>query len=371
MINLDISTEIADQRAKFAPIRDVMNPEHPSARVSELETAASAPDLWDDVERAQRVTSELSHTQADLKRIQSIEERLDDLEVLVELANEGDDEDTAAEARAELAAITKVIADLEVQTLLDGEFDPRPAVITIRAGAGGVDAADFAEMLLRMYTRWAEQHGHKVTVLDTSYAEQAGVKSATFEVDAPYAFGTLSVEAGTHRLVRMSPFNSAGSRETSFAAVEVVPLIEQSDHIDIPDNDIRVDVFRSSGPGGQSVNTTDSAVRITHLPTGIVVSCQNEKSQIQNRAAAMRVLQSRLLLQRREEEEAKKKELAGNITASWGDQMRSYVLAPYKMVKDLRSGHESGNPDRVFDGDLDEFISSGIRWRKTTAADSE
>jgi peptide chain release factor 2 len=254
--------------------------------------------------------------------------------------------------------------DLEVQTLLNGEYDARAAVITIRAGAGGVDAADFAEMLLRMYLRWSEKHGYPVSVLDTSYAEEAGIKSATIEVDAPYAFGTLSVEAGTHRLVRMSPFNSAGKRQTSFAAVEVVPLLEETESIEIPENDMRVDVFRSSGPGGQSVNTTDSAVRITHIPTGIVVSCQNEKSQIQNRAAALRVLQSRLLLVQREEENAKKKELAGNITASWGDQMRSYVLAPYQMVKDLRTDYEVNNPSAVFDGDIDGFISAGIRWRK-------
>jgi peptide chain release factor 2 len=228
-----------------------------------------------------------------------------------------------------------------------------------------VDAADFAEMLLRMYLRWAEQHGYPVQVMDTSYAEEAGIKSATFEVDAPYAFGTLSVEAGTHRLVRMSPFNSAGKRQTSFAAVEVIPLMEEAQEVDIPETDIRVDVFRSSGPGGQSVNTTDSAVRITHLPTGIVVSMQNEKSQIQNRAAAMRVLQSRLLLLQREAEAAAKKELAGNITASWGDQMRSYVLAPYQMVKDLRTEYEVNNPQAVFDGDLDGFIAAGIRWRKS------
>ncbi|SJM57299.1 peptide chain release factor 2 [Gulosibacter sp. 10] len=365
MINLEISEDIAQLRSTFADIRQVLDPEALERSIGELEQRASAPDLWDDPERAQQVTSALSHAQADLKRIRSIEERLDDLEVLVELAKEADDEDTAAEARQELEAIAKVIGDMEVQTLLDGEFDPRPAVMTIRAGAGGVDAADFAEMLLRMYLRWAEHQGYKTTVLDTSYAEQAGIKSATIEIDEPYAFGTLSIEAGTHRLVRMSPFNSAGSRETSFAAVEVVPLIEQTDHIEIPENDIRVDVYRSSGPGGQSVNTTDSAVRITHLPTGTVVSCQNEKSQIQNRAAAMRVLQSRLLLLQREQDEAKKKELAGTITASWGDQMRSYVLAPYKMVKDLRSGFETGNPDKVFGGDLDEFISAGIRWRKT------
>ncbi len=210
-----------------------------------------------------------------------------------------------------------------MQTLLDGEYDDRPAVITIRAGAGGVDAADFAEMLMRMYLRWAEKHKYSATVMDTSYAEEAGIKSATFEIDAPYAFGTLSVEAGTHRLVRMSPFGAAGKRQTSFAAVEVIPLLEEAGVVEIPESDIRVDVFRSSGPGGQSVNTTDSAVRITHLPTGIVVSMQNEKSQIQNRAAAMRVLQSRLLILQKEQEAATKKELAGTITASWGDQMRS------------------------------------------------
>ena len=202
-----------------------------------------------------------------------------------------------------------------------------------------------------------------MTVLDTSYAEEAGIKSTTMQFDAPYAFGSLSVESGTHRLVRMSPFNSAGKRQTSFAAVEVIPLLPEASAVEIPESDIKVDVFRSSGPGGQSVNTTDSAVRITHLPTGIVVSMQNEKSQLQNRAAAMRVLQSRLLILQREAEAAKKKELAGNITASWGDQMRSYVLAPYQMVKDLRTEYEVNNPQSVFDGDLDEFIAAGIRWR--------
>jgi len=364
MMELDLSDQIRALRSTFADIKAVVGVERLTADIAALSDAAGAADLWDNTENAQQVTSRLSHAQAELARIVSVESRLDDLEVLVDLANEAGDAEVAAEATAELAAIQKVMDDLEIHTLLNGEYDARAAVITIRAGAGGVDAADFAEMLLRMYLRWSEKHNFSVRVLDTSYAEEAGIKSATIEIDAPYAFGTLSVEAGTHRLVRMSPFNSAGKRQTSFAAVEVVPLMEETESIDIPEGDMRVDVFRSSGPGGQSVNTTDSAVRITHIPTGIVVSCQNEKSQIQNRAAALRVLQSRLLLLQREEESAKKKELAGNITASWGDQMRSYVLAPYQMVKDLRTEYEVNNPSAVFEGDIDGFISAGIRWRK-------
>ena len=364
MDELDLSAQIAALRTTFDDIRAVVDVPRLEAQIAELSEKAGAPDLWDDTEKAQQVTSELSHRQSELAKITGISRRLDDLEVMVELANEEGDEDAAAEARSELASIQKVLGDLEVQTLLNGEWDDRPAVITIRAGAGGVDAADFAEMLQRMYLRWAEQHGHPTRVLDTSYAEEAGIKSTTIQVDAPYAFGTLSVEAGTHRLVRMSPFNSAGKRQTSFAAVEVIPLMEEKEAIDIPESDIRVDVFRSSGPGGQSVNTTDSAVRITHIPTGIVVSMQNEKSQIQNRAAAMRVLQSRLLVLQHEQEAATKKELAGIITASWGDQMRSYVLAPYQMVKDLRTEYEVNNPSNVFDGDLDGFINAGIKWRK-------
>ncbi len=364
MLELDMSADIQAVRSTFADIKAVVDVDALTADIARLSEQAGAPDLWDDVEKAQKVTSALSHRQAELKRISEIEQRLDDLDVLVELAIEMDDEDSAEEARHELAELEDVVGQLEVQTLLDGEYDDRSAVVTIRSGAGGDDATDFAEMLLRMYLRWAERHGYPVKVMDTSYAEGAGIKSATFEIDAPYAYGTLSVEAGTHRLARISPFGSADKRQTSFAAVEVIPVMEEAVEVDIPENDIRVDVFRSSGPGGQSVNTTDSAVRITHIPTGIVVSMQNEKSQIQNRAAAMRVLQTRLLLLKREEEAAKKKELAGVITASWGDQMRSYFLYGQQLVKDLRTGHEVGNPSVVFDGDLDGFIAAGIRWRK-------
>ncbi|WP_221585205.1 peptide chain release factor 2 [Microbacterium sp. G2-8] len=369
MLELDISADIQALRTTFDNIREVVDVDGLRAEVATLEERAADPDLWSDQENAQKVTSALSHRKAAIRKVERVEQRLDDLEVMVELANEMDDEEAAQEARTELASLEKSISDLEVQTLLDGEYDERSAVMTIRSGAGGDDATDFAEMLMRMYLRWAERHGYPVKVMDTSYAEGAGIKSATFEIDAPHAYGTLSVEAGTHRLARISPFGSADKRQTSFAAVEVIPVMEEAKEVDIPENDIRVDVFRSSGPGGQSVNTTDSAVRITHLPTGIVISMQNEKSQIQNRAAAMRVLQTRLLLLQKEQEAAKKKELAGTITASWGDQMRSYFLYGQQLVKDLRTGHEVGNPATVFDGDLDGFINAGIRWRKRPSDD--
>ena len=365
----DFPTEIAALRGTLDQILAVSQPEELEKRIAELSEQAAAPDLWDDPEAAQAVTSQLSHAQAERDKLNEIEARVDDLGALVELAQEEADDDTLAEAESERVSLREAMSDLEVRTLLSGEFDPREAVVTIRSGAGGVDAADFAEMLMRMYLRWAERKGYPTKVMDTSYAEEAGLKSATFEVNAPYAFGTLSVEAGTHRLVRISPFDNQGRRQTSFAAVEVIPLIEQDDSIDIPESEIKVDVFRSSGPGGQSVNTTDSAVRMTHIPTGIVVSMQNEKSQIQNRAAALRVLQSRLLLVRKAEEDAKKKELAGDIKASWGDQMRSYVLQPYQMVKDLRTEHESGNTAAVFDGEIDDFINAGIRWRRQGGAE--
>jgi peptide chain release factor 2 len=280
-----------------------------------------------------------------------------------EMAQDEADEGTLAETERELTSIRASIEELEVRTLLSGEYDAREALVTIRSEAGGVDAADWAEMLMRMYLRWAERHKYPTEVYDVSYAEEAGIKSATFAVKHPYAYGTLSVEQGTHRLVRISPFDNQGRRQTSFAGVEVLPVVEQTDHVDIPENEIRVDVFRSSGPGGQSVNTTDSAVRMTHLPTGIVVSCQNEKSQIQNRAAALRVLQARLLVVRQAEQRAEMDALKGG-EGSWGNQMRSYVLHPYQMVKDLRTEQETGNTVAVLDGDIDSFIESGIRWRR-------
>lgn len=368
---IDYQQEFDKLRRTFDQIEAVSDVPALKASIADLTEKSAAPDLWDDPDAAQAVTSKLSHAQSKLERIEKMGERVEDAETLYEMAVEESTSDVAsgqelyAELDSEITKISADLSDLEIKTLLSGEYDERDAVVTIRSGAGGVDAADFAQMLQRMYLRWAERHGYKTKVMDTSYAEEAGIKSTTFEVSAPYAYGTLSVEAGTHRLVRISPFDNQGRRQTSFAAVEVIPLIETTDSIEIPDTELKIDVFRSSGPGGQSVNTTDSAVRMTHIPTGITVSMQDEKSQIQNRAAALRVLQSKLLQKRHEEEQAKKRELAGDVKASWGDQMRSYVLHPYQMVKDLRTGHEVGNTDAVFDGDLDGFIDAGIRWRQS------
>jgi peptide chain release factor 2 len=334
-----------------------------------LEEQASAPDLWDDPAKAQQVTSRLSYVQGEINRVEKLRSRLDDARVLLELAEAEGDAASVDEVGTEIGSLRKQIDELEVRTLLSGEYDSREALVSVRSGAGGVDAADFAEMLLRMYLRWAERHGYATEVYDTSYAEEAGIKSATFAVKAPYAFGTLSVEAGTHRLVRISPFDNQGRRQTSFAAIEVVPVVEQTDEIEINDDDLRVDVYRSSGPGGQGVNTTDSAVRLTHLPTGIVVSCQNERSQLQNKATAMGVLKAKLLALKQAEEQAKIDQIRGDVAGSWGDQMRSYVLHPYQMVKDLRTEYETGNPSGVFDGDIDQFIEAGIRWRRQRAAE--
>ncbi|MCC5579815.1 MULTISPECIES: peptide chain release factor 2 [Microtetraspora] len=364
MAVIDPAEEINELTGTLKGIQDVLDLDALLKQIAELEEQAAAPDLWNDVEQAQRVTSKLSHLQGEVNRVQGLARRLDDLPVLFELAAEEGDEDALAEAEKELASLKSDVGALEVRTLLSGEYDSREALITINSQAGGVDAADWAQMLLRMYLRWAERKGYSTEVYDTSYAEEAGIKSATFTVKAPYAYGTLRGEHGTHRLVRISPFDNQGRRQTSFAGVDIVPVVEQTDHIDINEDDLRVDVYRSSGPGGQGVNTTDSAVRITHIPTGIVVSCQNERSQLQNRASAMAVLSAKLLERKRQEEAAAMNELRGESTTSWGTQIRNYVLHPYQIVKDLRTGVEAGNPSAVLDGDLDEFIEGEIRWMR-------
>jgi len=303
--------EVNALRVTLSAIEQVLNLPKLEADFKTLEAEASEPNLWDDPEKAQVVTSKLSRVQATLNKSNTIRRRLEDIPLLLELAQGEKDASAIAEAGNELDDVTRAIRELEVQTLLSGEYDDRDCLITIRSEAGGVEAADWAQMLMRMYLRYCERHNFKVDVLETSYAEEAGIKSTTFRV-------------------------------------------------------LRVDVYRSSGPGGQGVNTTDSAVRITHLPTGIVVSCQNERSQIQNKATAMAVLQSKLLERRRQEERARLDALKGDNSGSWGNQMRSYVLAPYQMVKDLRTDFEVGNPSAVLDGEIDGFIEAGIKWRKST-----
>jgi peptide chain release factor 2 len=327
-----------------------------------LREQAADPDLWTDQEHAQKVHRRLSYLDAELNRLSGLRQRLDDTQTLFELAEGEDDQPTREEAAGELAALRSEIDQLEVRTLLAGEYDAREALISINAQAGGADAADFSENLMRMYLRWAERHKYATEVYDISYAEEAGIKSTTFAVKAPYAYGTLRGEHGTHRMVRISKYDNQGRRQTSFAGVDVMPVVEQADHIEIGEDEIRVDVYRSSGPGGQGVNTTDSAVRITHLPTGIVVSCQNERSQIQNRASAMAGLQSKLLERRRQEDAEQMAALRGDGGRAWGTQIRNYVLYPYQNVKDVRTGKETGNAVAVLDGEIDEFIDAEIRW---------
>ena len=370
MAATDPADEISELSSKLDTIEAVVDPEAMHTEALDLREQAADPSLWEDQARAQQVTRRLSYLEGELNRMESLRQRLADVSVLLELASDEHDQDTHDEAITELAAARKEIDLLEIRTLLNGEYDSREAVITINSQAGGADAEDFAGNLQRMYLRWAERHKYPAEVYDVSYGE-AGIKSTTFAVKAPYAYGTLRGEQGTHRMVRISKYDNQGRRQTSFAGVDVVPVVEQTDHVDINDDEIRVDVFRSSGPGGQGVNTTDSAVRITHLPTGIVVSCQNERSQIQNKASAMAVLQSKLLERRREEEAQELNALRGDGGRAWGSQIRNYVLYPYQMVKDQRTGYETSQAESVLDGEIDDFIEAEIRWLRRGEKESD
>jgi peptide chain release factor 2 len=362
--------EISELSSKLDTIEAVVDPEAMRTEVTDLREQAADPSLWEDQARAQEVTRRLSYLESELNRMESLRQGLADVSVLFELADDEHDQATRDEAAAELATLRKDVDILEVRTLLHGEYDAREALITINSQAGGADAEDFAGNLQRMYLRWAERHKYPAEVYDVSYGE-AGIKSTTFAVKAPYAYGTLRGEQGTHRMVRISKYDNQGRRQTSFAGVDVVPVVAQTDHVDIPDDEIRVDVFRSSGPGGQGVNTTDSAVRITHLPTGIVVSCQNERSQIQNKASAMAVLQAKLLERRREQEAQELNALKGDGGRAWGSQIRNYVLYPYQMVKDARTGYETSQAEAVLDGEIDDFIDAEIRWMRRSENESD
>ncbi len=356
---------MSELRSTLASVEAVLDPEGMREEADGLRERSADPSLWEDQEQAQQVTRRLSYLDGELARLEALHQRLDDTAVMFELAADEHDQTARDEAEQDLAKLRKEIDQLEIRTLLNGEYDSREALISINAGAGGADAADWTEGLQRIYLRWAERHGYPTEVYDTSYAEEAGIKSTTFAIKSPYAYGTLRGEHGTHRMVRISKYDNQGRRQTSFAMVDVLPVVQQVDHIEIPEDEMRIDVFRSSGPGGQGVNTTDSAVRITHLPTGIVVSCQNERSQIQNRASALAVLQAKLLERKREEQAAKLNELRGDGGRSWGTQIRNYVLHPYQNIKDVRTGYETGNTGAVMDGEIDDFIEAEIRWLRT------
>ena len=364
------SDELKRLDATLRSVEEFVDLPTKKAELEKLREEASVPDLWNDPEAAKAVTSRLSGVESEIERVESLRRRLDDAYVLLDLAGSEDDADARAEVDTEIAALDKAIGDLEVRTLMSDEYDAREALVVISAGAGGVDAADWARMLLEMYQRWSQRHGHPFEVYDTSWAEEAGIKSATFTVKAPYAYGTLRGEHGVHRLVRISPFDNQSRRQKSFAGVEVSPVVEATDAVEVDETDLRIDIFRSSGPGGQGVNTTDSAVRLTHLPTGIVVTCQNERSQLQNKASALAVLQAKLLERRRQEEEAKMNEIkGGRQDVNFGSAFRHYVLHPYQLVKDDRTHVETGNINAVLDGEIDAFIEAGVRWRNAPRDD--
>ena len=345
------------------------------ARRSELEAEAARPGLWDDPDRARAVTKELGRVSSDLDQLAGLRSSLDDALTLLELTEESaaagaPDLSLEVELVETVDALGTRLAALELQSLFSGEYDELDAVVEVHAGAGGTDAQDWTEMMLRMYQRWAERRGFSVEVDEATEGQEAGLLSATFIVHGRFAYGLLATERGVHRLVRMSPFDSQHRRQTSFASMDVTPFLEDvSAEIDIDEKDLRIDTYRSSGAGGQHVNKTDSAVRLTHLPTGLVVSCQNERSQHQNKAKAMQILGAKLAERAHAERRAELDALSGErVDNAWGNQIRSYVLAPYQLVKDLRSGYETGNVDAVLDGDLDAFMEAELRRQREAGA---
>ena len=366
----DLQAALADLDRTLTSIETVLDPAAKKAAIADLAEQAAAPDLWDDQDRAQQVTSRLSRLQSEVDRLTSLRGRVDDLAIMIEMAEEEADAAAMEDAQRELKGLGADIEALEIRTLLSGEYDQRDALVTIRSEAGGVDAADFAAMLLRMYLRWSERHGYATEVYDISYAEEAGLKSATFAIKEPFAYGLLSVEQGTHRLVRISPFDNQGRRQTSFAGVDVLPVTEDTDHIDVPEGDIRVDVFRSSGPGGQSVNTTDSAVRLTHLPTGLVVHCQDEKSQIKNRAKALRILRARLFemeeAKLQAERSAERKSQVG--TGERSERIRTYNF-PQNRLTDHRIDLTLYKLDLIMEGDIAELVDALVLDARQRALD--
>jgi peptide chain release factor 2 len=360
---VDIPVMLATTTDRLREAERFLGLDRLQVRRAELEASASTPDLWDDADHAREVTTELGRVTEDIDMLAGLAERLSDAETLFELNQEEGDESLRPEIEEVLADLDRRLSVLELRALFAGDYDDGDAVAEIHAGAGGTDAQDWAEMMLRMYTRWAERRGFDIEVEEATPGQEAGLLSATFIVKGRYAFGMLAAERGVHRLVRISPFDAQHRRQTSFASLDVVPFLEDvSGEVEIDEKDLRIDTYRSSGAGGQHVNKTDSAVRLTHLPTGIVVTCQNQRSQTQNKAKAMQVLGAKLAERQRAEHQATLDSLAGDRTDNaWGNQIRSYVMAPYQLVKDLRSNQETGNVEAVLDGDLDAFMEAELR----------
>ena len=367
----DLTEELGALRRRLSEAETYLDVEGSRKRLAELEVELARPDLWEDTEVGQRVTREYGHVKADVDEIDGLAGRLSDAETLYELAVEEADEATGEEVAGAVAALERELDGLELRSLFTGEHDERDAVCEIHAGEGGTDAQDWAEMLLRMYQRWSERRGFDFELDEVTAGQEAGILSATFIMRGRYAYGLLSAERGVHRLYRISPFDSQARRQTSYAAVEVAPFLEDvSDEVDIDEKDLRIDTYRSSGAGGQHVNVTDSAVRITHLPSGIVVSVQNERSQHQNKAKAMQILGAKLAERQREERRAELAALSGpqGQVSRAGSFIRGYVLAPYQKVKDERTGDETGNVEAVLDGDIDRFMEAWLRWRRAIGA---
>jgi peptide chain release factor 2 len=363
----DLKAELAALRGRLVEAQGYLRLDHLRERRAELEKEVSAPDLWDDPDAARRVTSEFGSVGDDIELLEDLEGRLSDGEVLQQLMVEEGDDSVAGELTAVVDDLTRRFDELELRSLFTGEYDENDAIAELHSGAGGTDAQDWCEMLLRMYQRWAERRGFDVEIEETTAGQEAGLLSATFIVKGRFAYGLLSAERGVHRLVRMSPFDSQHRRQTSFASVDVTPFLEDlSDEVTIDDKELRIDTYRSSGAGGQHVNKTDSAVRLTHLPTGLVVSVQNERSQHQNKAKAMQILGAKLAERQRAERRSELDSLSGpQSEVAWGSQIRSYVMAPYQLVKDLRTQAETGNVDAVLDGDIDSFIEAELRRQRT------
>jgi peptide chain release factor 2 len=366
----DFTDDLKELRARLDEAHHYLRIDDTRRRFGELEAEVQKPDLWDDQERARQINASYARARDDLEVYDRLASQVEDAEVLHDLAREEGDESQEPEIDAAVRDLNHRLDQLELRSLFTGEHDEADAIVAINAKDGGVDAQDWAEMLLRMYTRWAERRGFDVEVDDVSEGTEAGILSAEFTIRGRYAYGLMQSERGTHRLVRISPFDGNARRQTSFAAVEVYPALDDVSAVEIDDKDIRVDTYRSSGAGGQHVNKTSSAIRITHLPTGIVVTCQDERSQLQNRAKAMDKLKVILAARADEEREAELHEIAGGRQAQvgWGSQIRSYVLQPYQMVKDLRTEHESGNVMGVLDGDLDPFMEAYLRWKRAGVA---